>query len=1096
MVGTVIPSHVGSDGGINRIAIELPPVDGPVAIPLLARLQATSYLDLWGTPEFGLDDSVWYTQTSIAPSAVSPPPWDSSSWHYDLTAKLFAHGVAGRGQVIANLDQGLENDDCHFRYGPTIADTTQPASLAVQPPTSIGTGDPAYRPANKVVAYYLIDLPGCPSIPWDGVFSHGTSTASAAVGDDYAVLAARAGVVEDNPRDDEDVRLPTQDYGIFIDHHQRADGMAPAAQLIVQDGLDPQTVACSLLPTEDCLQQAYDTGPPGARVHTNQWGKLTTILDASYSAVARDFDAQSWRLRDLSIAVMGGNQGPEPWQLHETSEAKSSITVGATEHADFPSGGPAIDLRAASSHGPGWPDRVKPDLAAPGDDVECVKLVNFTPTPETGIGDGSNGCGDVGLFSGVSFATPTVAGLAALIRQYFVDGYYPAGRPNPSTGFNPTNALVRSVLINATRNLPGAFTADDGTGGAAAPRPTFGQGWGHPVLDDTLAFPGDPSNAADGERSLLLVLNDVPNGHRPVTISDARASIIDSFKPALTEDPTVNPRVHSFSICVDDTEDLHVTLAWSDVPGTVASGTSSGPLRNDLDLEAIDPLGRVWRPNPRTAVWSAGNSVLAPIGQDSTGLGPDRLNPNWSPAGGDSQVDDEQFIDADRSNTVENLFVASTNPDFAPGNWTLNVLGFSVLGNGLPSLLASPNFNNADGDPNMDTIADTEQGYAIIASGKIASSRGILRFSDDVIACDGQVAVTLADCDAPTSTSIEVRTDAGDCDRFSLAGTGPFLTTAPFTVVDPDGSTAPSACDATTPDGDGVVVAPDGSVVVATHSDGNPAGWVASAGIRVRCRDVRLVSAALVEACDDGPFATGDAGPEEWLRLHVVVENTSAAAIHSLWGSVIPVDPLVICPDGGLVFGDVPPGPGATVTGDVLVRVRTGGPCPPTPIQFRMELTGDDGLSDRFYFDTMLDTCTIQTDPSTLPDEVPRDMVLVKVPPGLYDVGFRWTPAAGAARYNVWRGDLSALRHRAYGHAIPSGLGSFCNLTGTTLFLVDGAQLNGENYYFLVNAESTCTGGTDSLPGPFGFANRDRNGSDDSIERRPCGATLEPTCDP
>ena len=71
-------------------------------------------------------------------------------------------------------------------------------------------------------------------------------------------------------------------------------------------------------------------------------------------------------------------------------------------------------------------------------------------------------------------ATPVVAGTAMIARQYFREGYYPSGIPNPDNGFIPSGALLKAVLIG------GAFPMDGNTdlGLPLEPPPSFRQGYG------------------------------------------------------------------------------------------------------------------------------------------------------------------------------------------------------------------------------------------------------------------------------------------------------------------------------------------------------------------------------------------------------------------------------------------------------------------------------------------------------------------------------------------------------------------------------------------------------------------------------------------
>lgn len=84
---------------------------------------------------------------------------------------------------------------------------------------------------------------------------------------------------------------------------------------------------------------------------------------------------------------------------------------------------------------------------------------------------------------GTSMATPLIAASAALVRQYFLTGFYPSGSPTPANQFAPSGALVKAVLLGGASGLDG-FESD--TGLPLAPPPSFRQGFGRVNLAKSL----------------------------------------------------------------------------------------------------------------------------------------------------------------------------------------------------------------------------------------------------------------------------------------------------------------------------------------------------------------------------------------------------------------------------------------------------------------------------------------------------------------------------------------------------------------------------------------------------------------------------------
>jgi hypothetical protein len=162
--------------------------------------------------------------------------------------------------------------------------------------------------------------------------------------------------------------------------------------------------------------------------------------------------------------------------------------------------------------------------------------------------------------SGTSWASPSAAGAAALVRQYYVDGFYPSGKANAAHAMSPSAALLKATIIAAARAVPWRRDLLLNQTVEALPVPSHEQGWGFPVLDDALHFEGDA-------RRLRVV--DVP-----------LASGLEAGAEA------------TIAVDVKSNAPLKVVLVWTDPPGTVRGATDTTPqLVNDLDLVVAGPDG-------------------------------------------------------------------------------------------------------------------------------------------------------------------------------------------------------------------------------------------------------------------------------------------------------------------------------------------------------------------------------------------------------------------------------------------------------------------------------------------------------------------------
>jgi len=281
----------------------------------------------------------------------------------------------------------------------------------------------------------------------------------------------------------------------------------------------------------------------GAAIHSNSWGDDGTT---AYTSLARAIDDFSYNNDDNLVIFAVTNLST----LKTPENAKNCLAVGASQDANnqnaFCSGG----------RGPTADGRRKPEIFAPGCNTQSA--------------NSSTSCGTTGL-TGTSMAAPAIAGSAALVRQYYEDGYYPTGMPESADGFTPSGALLKATLLNSAVNM----TAIPGY-------PSNQEGWGRVLLDNALFFAGD---------STSMIVRDVRNA------SNEAMSTNDEY--------TMHFTVNSL------TEPFKVTLVWHDAPASPNAGFT--PV-NNLDLEVVMPAGDLL----------VGNNITNGI--SSFGGAPDEIN--------------------------------------------------------------------------------------------------------------------------------------------------------------------------------------------------------------------------------------------------------------------------------------------------------------------------------------------------------------------------------------------------------------------------------------------------------------------------------------
>jgi hypothetical protein len=169
--------------------------------------------------------------------------------------------------------------------------------------------------------------------------------------------------------------------------------------------------------------------------------------------------------------------------------------------------------------------------------------------------------------NGTSFASPMAMGAAALVRDYFVQGFYPGGTAEPGNAIDNESisaALVKAVLINSGEPMSCS---------SCLTRPNYYVGMGRIVLANTLPLAG----VAETPASLF--------------IEDKGQSVGMQTGETYVKDIGVFAGV----------EALRVSLVWTDRPGS--------SLTNDLRLVVYSPTGETYYGNNFAGAWSVTESA-------------------------------------------------------------------------------------------------------------------------------------------------------------------------------------------------------------------------------------------------------------------------------------------------------------------------------------------------------------------------------------------------------------------------------------------------------------------------------------------------------
>jgi subtilisin family serine protease len=453
-------------------------------IATVACLNQVYWMQEWSEGSVCNNTSQWVMQGGQ--QASSPP--DTST----AARPVWRNGVRGQGVILSTTDTGLNTGHNMFRD----------PDMAITPPGIW----PDHR---KVVAFKLYQGANAGESQY-----HGSHVNGSVAGNDSVTGGS-----------------------------SYYDGMAKDARIYFMDLTN--SGGSFVIPSD--FTALWDTvylgrGLPDSlrpiKQHSGSWRWSNS--SGTYLIQDASTDRYCWANPDFMNIFAAGNEGSGARTIGNPPIAKNVLTIGATER-----GTASNAIASFSSRGPTQDGRIKPNVMAPGVDINSA------------LNTGSNG---YSAMSGTSMATPTANGTVGLMRCYLQEGYYPTGSPVPGDRISyVTSALLRSMAMASADPNVGSYTI-----------PSMDIGWGRIDADSLLYFTGDT-------RKLILA-------------DDTTGVATGEYKEQQFRVTTAIP--------------LRVCMAWTD---TAAAPSANPTLINDLDLVLTAPGGTVYKGNKYTSGQSTAN---------------------------------------------------------------------------------------------------------------------------------------------------------------------------------------------------------------------------------------------------------------------------------------------------------------------------------------------------------------------------------------------------------------------------------------------------------------------------------------------------------